>query len=48
MSNILEIQNLTKNFRGLKAVNNVSFTVEEGCITGMIEATEPERRLFLI
>lgn len=36
MSNILEIQNLTKNFRGLKAVNNVSFTVEEGCITGMI------------
>ena len=36
MSNILEIQNLTKNFRGLKAVNNVSFRVEEGCITGMI------------
>ncbi|HIX63332.1 MAG TPA: ABC transporter ATP-binding protein [Candidatus Mediterraneibacter colneyensis] len=36
MSNILEIQNLTKNFRGLKAVDNVSFTVEEGCITGMI------------
>ena len=36
MSNILEIQNPTKNFRGLKAVNNVSFTVEEGCITGMI------------
>ena len=36
MSNILEIQNLTKNFRGLKAVNNVSFTVEEGCITGVI------------
>lgn len=36
MSNILEIQNLSKNFRGLKAVNDVSFTVEEGCITGMI------------
>lgn len=36
MSEILEIKNLTKNFRGLKAVDNVSFTVEEGCITGMI------------
>lgn len=36
MSNILEIKNLTKDFRGLKAVNNVSFTVEEGGITGMI------------
>lgn len=36
MSNILEIKNLTKNFRGLKAVSDVSFTVEEGCITGMI------------
>ena len=38
MSNILEIQNLTKNFRGLKAVNNVSFTVEEGC-TGEVMTT---------
>lgn len=36
MSSILEIQNLTKDFRGLKAVDNVSFTVEEGGITGMI------------
>ncbi len=36
MENILEIEHLTKNFRGLKAVNDVSFTVEEGSITGMI------------
>lgn len=36
MSNILEIQHLSKNFRGLKAVSDVSFSVEEGSITGMI------------
>lgn len=36
MSNILEIHNLSKDFRGLKAVDNVSFTVEAGGITGMI------------
>ena len=37
MSNtIIEVKNITKNFKGLKAVSNVSFTVEEGKITGMI------------
>ena len=36
MGNILEIEGLTKNFRGLRAVSDVSFTVEEGKITGMI------------
>lgn len=36
MGNILEIKNLSKNFRGLKAVSNVSFSVEEGKITGLI------------
>lgn len=36
MADILEVQNLTKEFRGLRAVNNVSFTVEEKGITGMI------------
>lgn len=36
MGEILQVQNLTKNFRGLKAVSDVSFTAEEGCITGMI------------
>ena len=34
--NILEIQGLSKSFKGLKAVNDVSFTVREGSITGMI------------
>ena len=36
MGNILEIKNLSKNFKGLKAVSNVSFSVEEGKITGLI------------
>nr|WP_177297768.1 ABC transporter ATP-binding protein [uncultured Blautia sp.] len=36
MAELLEIKNLTKNFRGLKAVSDVSFTVEKGSITGMI------------
>lgn len=36
MSELLEIRNLSKNFRGLKAVSDVSFTVEKGGITGMI------------
>ena len=36
MANILEIQNLSKNFQGLKAVSNVSFTVSENSITGII------------
>ena len=36
MGNILEIKDLSKNFKGLKAVDSVSFAVEEGGITGLI------------
>ena len=36
MTEHLEIKKLTKNFHGLKAVSDVSFTVEKGSITGMI------------
>ena len=36
MSTIIEVQSITKSFKGLKAVSDVSFTVEEGAITGMI------------
>ncbi len=36
MGNILSISGLSKSFRGLQAVNNVSFNVREGGITGMI------------
>lgn len=30
MAGLLEVDNLSKRFRGLKAVSNVSFTVPEG------------------
>ena len=33
---LLEVENLTKRFGGLTAVNNVSFNVDEGEITGLI------------
>ncbi|MDR1535303.1 MAG: ABC transporter ATP-binding protein [Planctomycetota bacterium] len=33
---MLKVENLTKIFRGLKAVNNVSFEIREGLISGMI------------
>lgn len=33
---IIEVQGITKNFKGLKAVSDVSFEVESGKITGMI------------
>lgn len=36
MSHIIEVEGLTKTFKGLKAVNNVSLFAEEGRITGMI------------
>jgi len=34
--NLLEVENLTKRFGGLTAVNNVSFNVDEGEIVGLI------------
>lgn len=36
MPNILEVQNLEKSFGGIKAVNNCTFTVEQGSITSLI------------
>lgn len=33
---IIEVRNLTKRFKGLTAVSDVSFSVEKGSITGMI------------
>ena len=33
---IIEVQNITKRFKGLTAVKNVSFAIKEGGITGMI------------
>ncbi|HHJ53757.1 MAG TPA: ABC transporter ATP-binding protein [Caldithrix abyssi] len=36
MSSILRVENLVKNFGGLRAVDNVSFEVQEGEIFGLI------------
>jgi branched-chain amino acid transport system ATP-binding protein len=33
---LLEIENVTKNFRGLRAIDNVSFGVEKSAITALI------------
>lgn len=33
---MLEIKNVSKHFEGLKAIDNVSFEIEEGKITGLI------------
>lgn len=33
---MLEVQNLSINFGGVKAVNNCSFSIQEGTITGLI------------
>ena len=35
-TNLLEISGITKSFGGLKAVNNCSFNVKKGTITGLI------------
>ena len=32
----IEVTNLTKEFDGLKAINNISFSVEEGKIFGLL------------
>ena len=36
MTNLLEVQGLTKSFGGVTAVDDCSFTVEQGSITGLI------------
>ena len=36
MAALLEVENLSKNFRGLRAVQDVSFSVPEGEIVGLI------------
>ena len=36
MSNILEMHNITKEFSGVKALNNVTFTVERGEIHALV------------
>ena len=48
MGNILEIKDLSKNFKGLKAVDGVSFAVEEGGITGLIGSNGAGKKRYSI
>ncbi len=36
MKSVIEIENLTKQYKDLKAVDNLSFEVEEGEILGLL------------
>lgn len=36
MKNILEVKNLTKEYKNMKAVDDLSFNVEEGEIVGLL------------
>ena len=36
MKNIIEVKNLTKKYKNLTAVDNLSFTVKEGEILGLL------------
>lgn len=36
MENIIEIKNLTKEYKNLKAIDNLSFEVHEGEILGLL------------
>ena len=36
LSHIIEIKNLTKEYKGMKAIDNLSFEVEEGEILGLL------------
>ena len=33
---MIEVKNLSKSFKNIKAVNNISFTVKEGEIVGLL------------
>ena len=36
VNNIIEVKNLTKEYKGLKAINDLSFEVHEGEILGLL------------
>lgn len=38
MNNIIEVKNLTKEYKNLKAVDDLSFEVYEGEILGLLRA----------
>lgn len=36
MNNVIEVKDLTKEYKGVKAINNLSFEVHEGEILGLL------------
>lgn len=38
MKNVIEVKNLTKEYKTLKAIDNLSFEVHEGEILGLLRA----------
>ncbi len=36
MNNIIEVRNLTKEYKGVKAIDDLSFEVREGEILGLL------------
>lgn len=36
MENVIEVKNLTKEYKNLKAIDNLSFHVKEGEILGLL------------
>ena len=44
MNNVIEIKNLTKEYKKLKAIDNLSFEVKEGEILGLLR-TKRKRKI---
>ena len=36
MNNVIEIKNLTKKYKNIKAIDNISFAVQKGEILGLL------------
>ena len=49
MSNIIEVKNLVKNYKDVHAVNDISFTVEEGSHFSelTVQANQPQSTFFV-
>lgn len=51
MSNIIEVKNLVKNYKDVHAVNDISFTVEEGSFSHFseltVQANQPQSTFFV-
>lgn len=45
MNNVIEVKNLTKQYKNLKAIDNLSFEVHEGEILGLLR-TKWKRKIY--